>query len=279
MLFIMVKIQKPKGSNMFEPKISTICTLQEACEWIAFNQPPMPERDRHASGFFRPTPGIQIPFLQTNTPKPCCPWDEYYQKMATCCAKLELAFIQDGIKVIGLNATTSSTQNVPQQIPFTTDCHANWQQNTICASSITFQNVSINFKELRKVFPGKDTWTHPIDLILTYEEDNCIYLDTGNIQKTLIKAFSKNCANKTMHVIKYIMQHPNKLVTRDDIIKAKIKGFDKADRIDTILKNVFSNLNIYKYFFKKARSASVIFIPKITNLDLDYIKIDKITIK
>ena len=115
-------------------------------------------------------------------------------------------------------------------------------------------------------------------LSLKYEDDDCVYLYTGCIQKTLVKKFARD-DNKSRQVIKYIMQHPNKLINRDDLIKAKIKGFDKLDRIDTIIKNAFSNLNIYKYFFKDPKTASIEFVPQITNLDIDSEQFDKIIVK
>lgn len=91
-------------------------------------------------------------------------------------------------------------------------------------------------------------------LSLKYEEDDCVYLYTGDLQKTLIKKFAKN-DTKSRRVIEYIMQHPGKLITRDEIIQCGIKGFDKEDRIDNILKNAFANLNIYNMFFQKTQNS------------------------
>ena len=45
------------------------------------------------------------------------------------------------------------------------------------------------------------------------------------------------------------------------------------------MKNAFSNLNIYKYFFKDPKTASIEFVPQITNLDIDSEQFDKIIVK
>ena len=265
---------------MFDSENSDKCTLRQACEWIAFQRPPMTTTQEEASGFIRPTSETTNDSIWGQyLPKPTYTWEEYLQKMTVSCAKLKLALIEKNLCVFGRD-TSFSTILFPQprSISIFEDDQLNWDKNMISSTFFTFQDVFINFAELRKIFPGPNTWQKPVTLSLKYEEDDCVYLYTGDLQKTLIKKFAKT-DTKSRRVIEYIMQHPGKLITRDEIIQCGIKGFDKADRIDNILKNAFANLNIYKCFFKNPKTASVEFIEQITNLDIDSDKIDMIIIK
>lgn len=255
------------------------CTLLQACEWIAFQRPPMTHTQEKATNFIRPEPPIMdIPVFNIYSPKPTYPWEKYFQALTVSCAKLKLALMAKQLQVFGINSQLSKISQKKHPIDVSDEDNLNWRDNTISSTFFTFQNISINFAELKKIFPGPNTWEKTVILKLILEDDNCVYLYTGNIQKTRVKKFAKE-DNKTQRVIKYIMQHPNKLITRKDLINANIKGFDTVDRIDTIIKNAFSNLNIYKYFFKNPRSSTIEFIPQITNLDIDSTQFDKIIIK
>ena len=265
---------------MFDSENLDNCTLQQACEWIAFQRPPMTTTQEEASGFIRPNPETTNDSIWGQyVPKPTYTWEEYLQKMTISCAKLKLALIEKNICVFGRDKNFPTILSPhPQSISISEDDKLNWDQNIISSTFFTFTDVFINFAELRKIFPGPNTWQKPMTLSLKYEDDDCVYLYTGNLQKTLIKKFARN-DNKSRQVIKYIMQHPGKLITRDEIIQYGIKGFDKEDRIDNILKNAFAILNIYKYFFKNPKTASVEFVEQITNLDIDSDQIDMIIIK
>ena len=260
---------------MFDGDNLDKCTLQQACEWIAFQRPPMTTTQEEASGFIRPTPETTNDSIWGQyLPKPTYTWEEYLQKITIACAKLKLALSSGSLAAFGTERHSLQEQEIDVSDNHTLD----WHKNIISSLIFTYLDISINFAELRQIFPGPNTWQKPMTLSLKYEDDDCVYLYTGNLQKTLIKKFARN-DNKSRQVIKYIMQTPGKLITRDTIKKLGIKGFDENDRIDNILKNAFSKLNIYKYFFKKTKTASVEFVEQITNLDIGSDQTGMIVIK
>lgn len=264
---------------MFDVKILDKCTIRQACEWIAFKWEPMSWQYEAYCGHIRPRNPYDLLSLEEmfeNPPEPTYPWKKYNKAMHEACAKLTITVSQ---KQIVLQNTLSDGQN----IDFGGDDTLDWQSNRIKSLSTTNTtdtntDVKIDFNQLKKVFPYDKPECKKTTIKLVFEDDECVYLYTGTLQKTLVKKFAKT-DNKSKRVVQYIMQHPNQLITRDDLIKANIKGFDKLDRIDTIIKNAFSNLNIYKYFFKDPKTASIEFVPQITNLDIDSEQFDKIIVK
>lgn len=277
---------------MFDIEILDTCTLQQACEWIAFGWEPMPPKYEAYCNHIRPHNPNDISSLDSffeTPPEPTYKWDKYSGDMHRACSKLTIALLQKEIIAYGNQKAYKKyfPSAEKQAINFGNDDVLDYQHNQIKVELLgeispndllIEENIEINFNQLKRVFPHEGQEQSRKTFKLTYEEDDSVYLYTGNLQKTLIKKFAKN-DNKSKEVIKYIMQHPSKLITRDEIIQCGIKGFDKADRIDNILKNAFANLNIYKCFFKSPKTASVEFVEQITTLDIDSAEIDIIVIK
>lgn len=274
---------------MFDVEILDKCTLRQACEWIAFKWAPMPPQYEAYCDHIRPAnPHDGFGSYITSPSEAIQEWNEYNKGMQRACSKLTIALLQKAVIARGslrINKKYMPTQE-KQVINFHTGSILDWDNNQIRNSLVDKigendllieEDIEIDFALLRKVFP-QDVPEHSQTILKLAYEDSSVYLYTGDIQKTLIKKFAKN-DNKSRQVIEYIIQHPGKLITRDEIIQCGIKGFDKADRIDNILKNAFANLNIYKCFFKNPKTASVEFIEQITNLDIDSDKIDMIIIK
>ena len=65
---------------MFDSENSDKCTLRQACEWIAFQRPPMTTTQEEASGFIRPTSETTNDSIWGQyLPKPTYTWEEYLQ--------------------------------------------------------------------------------------------------------------------------------------------------------------------------------------------------------
>ena len=274
---------------MFDVETLDICTLQQACEWIAFKWAPMSPQYEAYCDHIRPV-NPHDTFRSSMAPpsEATQEWNQYNKEMQRACSRLTIALLQKAI--IARGSLRINKKYMPtlekQVINFDTGNILDWDNNQIRSSLVNKigendllieEDIEIDFDQLRKVFPHDIPEHSETTLKLAYE-DGSVYLYTGDIQKTLIKKFAKN-DNKSRQVIEYIMQHPGKLITRDEIMALNIKGFDKADRIDTIIKNAFSNFNIYKYFFKNPKTSSVEFVDQITNLDIDSAQIDLIVVK
>ena len=273
---------------MFDIEISKTCNLQQACEWIAFKWAPMPPQYEAYCDHIRPANSHDAfcPYISPS-PEATQVRNEYNKEMQRACSKLTIALLQKAIIAQGIPRLYKKympTQE-KQLINFGTNSILDWTNNQIRSSLVDQigendllieEDIEINFAQLRKVFPHDIPEQSQTILKLVYEGDS-VYLYTGGIQKTLIKKFAKN-DNKSRQVIEYIMRHPGKIITRDEIIQCGIKGFDKADRIDNILKNAFANLNIYKCFFKKPKTASVEFVEQITSSDIDPVQHSQIIV-
>ena len=133
---------------MFDIEILDTCTLRQACEWIAFQRPPLTPTQEEASGFIRPSPesGAEDSIWGNYLPKPTYTWEDYLQHMTIACAKLKLALIQKDICAFG-NNKDFPTLLFPQPLPIniSEDDKLNWEQNTISSTFFTFQNIFIKF--------------------------------------------------------------------------------------------------------------------------------------
>ena len=273
---------------MFNIEVSKTCTLQQACEWIAFKWEPMiPQYEEYCNHIRPRSPEDVNPLeeLVSPSPKPTYTWEKYNDEMHKAKAKLTIALLKKDVVAMGrLKVYKKCFLSAEKQdVQFDSDDILNWQSNTIMhtlAGANTYndllirEDIEIEFEQLKQVFPHDCPERSKTIFQLVYEENDCVYLYTGNIQKTLVKKFATKTDNKAKNVIKYIMHHPGQLITQKELIKLNIKGFDATDRIDNIIKNAFSNLNIYKFFFVNPKTASVTFIEQITNTDLHSAHID-----
>lgn len=277
---------------MFNLEILDTCTIGQACEWIAFGWEPMPPQYEAYCNHIRPIdPNYPTAFMAPLLPPPPTPsytWEEYNKEMHRACAKLTIALLQKEVIAQGVNKAYKRVSDQKHDIHFGENDILDWrsnqkrwvlidtiQENETCITV----DISIDFNLLKKVFPRDAEETSSTIFKLVFDESNdCVYLYTGDIQKTSVKKFIKT-DNKSKQVIKYIMSHPNKLVTRDEIKQFNIKGFDNNDRIDVIIKNAFSNLNIYKLFFNNLTSSSAKFVEQITNRDIFSAGIQTICLK
>ena len=135
-------------TTMFDVEILETCTLQQACEWIAFQRPPMTTTQEEASGFIRPSPEIaQETIWSKHLPKPTYTWEDYLQQMTIACAKLKLALIQKDICVFGKNKDFPTLLfPQPQSINISEDDNLNWEQNIISSTFFYFS------KYIHKIF-------------------------------------------------------------------------------------------------------------------------------
>lgn len=262
---------------MFNIPILKDCTLLQACEWIAFKWEPMSKQYEEYCNHIRPqSPFDNVIDIMKTSPKPTFSWEEYVNKTNQAKAALTIALLQKEICAKGINKHYQTIMHELQDVPFDEHDNIDLTNNAISSPFYTFVEIRISFDTLKKVFPCNREERNKTIFRLSYEDDN-IYLYTDNIQKTCIKKLG--AGNKNTAVMKYIMEHPNTTITRDDLIKIGIHDLDEADRLDVIVKNTLDGLNIYRSFFPECGSSKVKFIPETTDSVLNDQNIAIVTVK
>lgn len=149
---------KDKEFIMFDVEALDTCTLQQACEWIAFQRPPMTKTQEEATGFIWPSPEM------TNDngwskylPKPTYTWEDYLQQMTIACAKLKLSLQNGYLCVFGVNSRLLLPFAQIQQINISDEDKLEWQTNKITSTFFAFHDIYINFTELSKFFSSTNT--------------------------------------------------------------------------------------------------------------------------
>ena len=141
---------------MFEIEVLDTCTIQQACEWIAFGWEPMKPAYEEYCEHIRPT--------DTKSPE----FQEYELKIKKASTALRIALIQNRLNVVGTRLHTSGSLRPlgsfqmsfnPEAIDFMDDYTFNIYNNDILNSKneIVAQHVSITFDELKSIFPHQES--------------------------------------------------------------------------------------------------------------------------
>lgn len=272
---------------MFDIETLKFCSILQACEWIAFGWEPTTQQYEEMLGRHRPlqaggwaaferkpaTPEydntLGYSYQESINPnsynefyKPILPFTEYAPEIQKACAKLTIALQKKYINALGILYKQDMDADSLFDAPVTIiDCvpgtRLYFETNEILSDNNRYGHIVIDTKVLQKLFPAKNAESSPVKFKITLDK-NGVWLHTGKIQKTNIKNF-KSSNSKSQRVIEHILQHPNRLITMQEIKQLGIKGFDETDRLDVIVKNAFSRLDNYKVFFPELHSHSVMF--------------------
>lgn len=216
------------------------CTLQQACEFTAFNWEPVDD-------FTDKT--LKRPSDRTSANERN---DTIWQnKMKT--AEDKITYFLRANKLIASGKV--KTKRI-EKIDLSTDCVINIKNNAITDNEHTYTDIELDFYELQSVLK------HPLQRMqftLSLEND-CIFLTIDdNAVKMLVKRLQATAKNTS--IIRKIMNTPNKLIARDEFAT-----IEKYDRIDQILDSCLPS-DIYHLFFD-CTSNSALFNPNASDIDL-----------
>lgn len=157
---------------MFDIEILDTCTLQQACEWIAFSWEPMKPAYAEYCEHIRPT--------DSKSPE----FQEYEQQIKKALRALRIALIQKQLQIVGVHLPMYGSLRPlgsfpisfrPKAVDFMDDYTLNIYNNDILNSKneIVAQQLSIKFYELKSIFPHlgpqpqtKDTYKSVYMLIM-----------------------------------------------------------------------------------------------------------------
>lgn len=133
------------------------CTLQQACEWIAFKIPPMEQIRANAQGFKRYTllsPDFENPSIfsslelhfATQADK------DYSKQIYDAAAKLKLALYDGDINAYGVVSTPDKHPQHQQITNIPNTVKLDIGQNTIQINDTTYTDIYIPFRDLKHAF-------------------------------------------------------------------------------------------------------------------------------
>ena len=210
---------------MFKPVFFNKCNLLQSCEWIAFGWKP-------TSGVYEFALERVRPSKYGTTSKPSMPYEKYISEINKAKIKLIIALSRKSIIATGTLGTKGHHHNnisiLDNQTRYIIDYLDNfdidYENNTIGNYQTDYKNIEIDFKHLEQEFP--ENTTSPNNTLFSANTftltlvNNNIILHTGNTQETLIKKLHPNAKNT--QIISYIMNHPDKTITRNELTKLNI---------------------------------------------------------
>ena len=133
------------------------CTLQQACEWIAFKIPPMEQIRANAQGFKRYTllsPDFENPSIlssfelhfATQADK------DYSKQIYDAAAKLKLALYDGDINAFGVVSTPDKQPQHQQITNIPNTVKLDIGKNTIQINDTTYTDIHIPFRDLKHAF-------------------------------------------------------------------------------------------------------------------------------
>ena len=133
------------------------CTLQQACEWIAFKIPPMEQIRANALGFkrhallhpdFETTPIFSEIALRFTTQAD----KDYSKQIYDAAAKLKLALYDGDINAYGMVSTPDKQPQHQQITNIPNTVKLNIGKNTIQINDTTYTDIYIPFRNLKHAF-------------------------------------------------------------------------------------------------------------------------------
>lgn len=140
------------------------CTLQQACEWIAYNIPPMEQIRANAQGFKRYTllsPDFENPSIlssfelhfATQADK------DYSKQIYDAAAKLKLALYDGDINAYGMVSTPDKQPQHQQITNIPNTVKLDIGKNTIQINDTTYTDIYIPFQDLKREFHSRHSTT------------------------------------------------------------------------------------------------------------------------
>lgn len=140
------------------------CTLQQACEWIAFKIPPMEQIRANAQGFKRYTllsPDFENPSIfsslelhfATQADK------DYSKQIYDAAAKLKLALYDGDINAYGVVSTPDKQPQHQQITNIPNTVKLDIGKNTIQINNTTYTDIYIPFQDLKREFHSRHSTT------------------------------------------------------------------------------------------------------------------------
>lgn len=133
------------------------CTLQQACEWIAFKIPPMEQIRANALGFkrhallhpdFETTPIFSEIALRFTTQAD----KDYSKQIYDAAAKLKLALYDGDINAFGVVSTPDKQPQHQQITNIPNTVRLDIEKNTIQINDTTYTDIYIPFRDLKHAF-------------------------------------------------------------------------------------------------------------------------------
>ena len=140
------------------------CTLQQACEWIAYKTPPMDLIRANAQGFKRYTllsPDVENPSIlssfelhfATQADK------DYSKQIYDAAAKLKLALYDGDINAYGMVSTPDKQPQHQQITNIPNTVKLDIGKNTIQINDTTYTDIYIPFQDLKREFHSRHSTT------------------------------------------------------------------------------------------------------------------------
>ena len=140
------------------------CTLQQACEWIAFKIPPMEQIRANALGFkrhallhpdFETTPIFSEIALRFTTQAD----KDYSKQIYDAAAKLKLALYDGDINAFGVVSTPDKQPQHQQITNIPNTVKLDIGKNTIQINDTTYTDIYIPFQDLKREFHSRHSTT------------------------------------------------------------------------------------------------------------------------
>lgn len=230
------------------------CTLQQACEFIAFKWTPT---DKFTDETLK-RPLIRAQAQENNNPE----WEKPIGD-----ALERLTYL---LKTHRLVASGKEKTKAIEEIPLSADCVVNIESNTIKDGKHIYTDIELNFYDLQTILKCATPYMR---YTLSLEDNNIFLTVNDNAIKILVKHLHNDAKNSK--IIRRIMKSPNKTFERSAF--KGIDAFDTTiDRLDNIVSGAIPN-DVYKLFFT-CTSDSAKFSPNATDIDLKKHNIKTLTI-
>lgn len=266
-----------------------LCDLFQALEYIGCGYPPYSIDDTHIliltgkrfSPFVSPE---KAKLMDDNEKEQLFKQQRDYVKAIEDAIETMKYLLSKGLKmhVGGKDICLDNIYPHAISIPWEKD---EFKLSIIEANGQVYEQPSFYFTELKEKFEQLTAQSKEPRYTFKFEMDSGqtgFYLCINDVFKVKLKKIDLN--TKLDIVLKYLINHPNQDITRDVMKKNWSKSptatsFDKnAERFDLIVSNKVFSEDILKAFFPKRKTDVICFRPTITDIELNELGIQNLTL-